>query len=122
MNRQLLDSAQAPTPRSKPEGTVEDLEDEDADVDIETKKSQLKDLLTSNIDSHHVANKEVLTSQQNKRLVKSGVSEQIFRQKYEAEVELNLKLQDEMREMKAQINDNEVTIEIHIQQKEKLNN
>ena len=51
--------------------------------------------------------------------VSGSATEQIFRQKFEAEQNLNMKLQDEMRDLKAQLNQNEAQMEQLIQQKEK---
>lgn len=51
--------------------------------------------------------------------VSGNATEQIFRQKFEAEQSLTLKLQDELRDLKAQLNQNEAQTEQMIQQKEK---
>ena len=51
--------------------------------------------------------------------VSGEVTEQIFRQKFEAEQELCLKLQEELRDMKTQLNHSEALTEQQIKLKEK---
>ena len=52
--------------------------------------------------------------------VSSGQAEQVFRQKYEAEQKLNLDLQDQVRDLKTDLNECEGEIDDHIAEKEKL--
>lgn len=52
--------------------------------------------------------------------VSGNAMDQIFRVKFEAEQQLTLKLQDELRDMKAQLNHQEATQETHIKAKEKV--
>ena len=52
--------------------------------------------------------------------MRSGQAEQIFRQKYEEEQEINLQLQDELRDLKNKLNHAELTIDNNLKARDKL--